>query len=133
MNNFLTIDPLRIFEIKGHVSPLLTAVVSLSTGNNQSVIAAVTGSVIRVMGITGIGTPNTEAQINFKDGSGGTQIFGGILVPYSGTGTASTAGGHFDLPVIYSGYKDLTVSTGLFADVTLGSITGNVHYITYIP
>jgi len=122
------ISPPKVYEVNGVVAPLQTIqIIAAGATNNQTVIAAVTGSHIRVMGWRCQANGAAISSINFKDGSGGTikSIF---------NAPPNTNGDVDFLPVIDAGYFDCSLSTGLFVDI--GTATGaliTVFYIVYTP
>lgn len=123
------IDPLKYFARIGRHSeelPLKTAVVELSTGNNQTVIAAVTGKRIRVMGFVVQSNTSTQGELEFIDGSGGSLLFQSIHCPPS---TALP----FVLELKDPGYFETTAGTGLFADVVTAAVNATVFYVEYTP
>lgn len=123
------IDPINLYEIKGVPCKITPAVVDLAVGNNQSIIAAVTGKVHRLMGLVLQGSlAATIPRIYLKSNSGGTLISGGYWAP-----SGITNGGSFYLPIVDSGYGETTVGHGIFADVTVTSISGCLWYLSYTP
>ena len=122
------IDPSRYYEVKGQVEPVRTQPAQLALGSNASVVAAVTGKRIRVLGFTAQGD-GSAGRIAFKDGSGGTRLFGPLNIPSSATPET------YFLPVIDSGYFETSTGVGLFADVGAfgGAVNLNVFYIEYTP
>jgi len=127
MTGFLMIDPLRVFQVNGEVCPLLCTPVTLAAANAQTVITAVTGKRIRVMGFDAQSTTAANAALNFDSGSGGTLIWGPMNLPLS------TDGRFLEKPVIESGYFETVTGVGLFADVATTGAFVNVYYITYTP
>jgi hypothetical protein len=122
------IDPVRVFEIKGQVYQLYTAALAFTVANNQSVVAAITGKRIRVMGMSafsdnGAGGGSTIALL---DASGGTVLYRANV----NTGLAQPP---HQLPVINSGYFETTAGNGLFLNGTVAAGSINVFYIAYTP
>lgn len=132
MSDFLTVDPIRMFEIQGQAYRIMSQPITLSSGNNQQVIAGASGYVIRIMGICGITSPNAEASITLKDGSGGTTLIDSLIAPYGGTGTDNPGNGLFNLPLVYCGYCQTTSGTGLYADVATAAIRGTIFYLKFL-
>lgn len=104
------------------VLPLLTAPLSASVANNQTVISGVPGKVIRVMGwnVTAV-TAGASAQ-TFKDNNGTIKL---LLV--------QPAGGSNIMPICDGGYFELTTSNPLTVDVNTTGALINIFYVTYTP
>ncbi len=105
--------------------PVKSVSVTLAVGNNQTVIAAVTGKRVRVMGYKTQSTTGVQGAYVLKDGSGGTTLDGGFAPPLAGL--------PFLIPVQEEGYFETTDGVGLFADVVTGPITIQVFYKEYVP
>lgn len=125
--NFFSLDPTRIFETRSGVSTLKTAQKTLAVGNNQIVIAAVSGSKLRVMGWVLQSDGAVVGTVVFKSASGGTQLTAPVSVP------ASTGGTTDKLPIAYCGYFETNTSEGLYADITTAGVLINIFYLEYIP
>lgn len=126
MSSIYTIDPVRIFNIKSQVCTLQCKAVIAAVGNNQTLIAAVTGKVIEVMGWCHQAIGAAVGSFTYKDGSGGTSLYGPSTVP------VVTAGANEFKPVSISGYGiRTTAGTGLFGDIAGANIDMNIFYITY--
>lgn len=122
-----SIDPTKIYSINNQTCPLLCKPNSgIAIANNTSVIAAISGSVIRVMGLVAQSTGAGVSGFTLKSASGGTVIFGQVSAN-------SNALAPFLLPITDSGYFETTVSQGLFVDVVTTTLNLSVFYITYIP
>lgn len=119
------IDPTRIYEVKGQVSKVASSAGNATTGSGKTIVAAVSGSIIRVMGWT-LQAQTVAATINFKS-SGGTLLHDIVSL------AAATDCKPDRLPMFYSGYFETLVGEGLVADVAGGSVYHNVYYITYQP
>lgn len=129
------IDPIRYFEVKGQVCPLLAvANAAIAVANNTQIIAAIpavagvsAAKVIRVMGwslqSTGAGFPS----ILFKSNSAGTALTAPIFIPSNAAGLSDR------LPIIDTGYFETSAGHGLFVDVTVATINSTIFYITYTP
>jgi hypothetical protein len=121
----MIISPPQVYEVKGEVTKVLCSTNAYGTGNNQSIVTAVSGKIIRVMGFTSSGT--TVHSIGLKSNSGGTVLY----AHYADT---TIDGIPYLLPITDSGYFETTVSHGLFADITsANAVNLNVFYITYTP
>lgn len=119
-----TIDPIRRFEIKGQVCPLLCLSIGLPVGNNQLLITAVSGQRIRVMGLT-YSSDAAGSGIAFRNGSAGSVIYRLYTPPiYTPMG---------ELRLADSGYFETSTGIGLYADFTAAAASLNVFYITYTP
>lgn len=121
----MILDPTRVFEVQGEVCELKTAMVILAIGNNQEVIAAVSGKQIRVMGLCLAANTATQPGVVLRDGNGGTIKV--AITPPANTNPP------FLWPIVDSGYFSLTVSTKLSADITTAAANIHVHYIEYTP
>ena len=123
----IQINPIKYFEVNGVPCKLQSAFAVQTPANNIPVIAAVTGQIIRVMGVT---VQHTLAvggvSAIFKNGSGGANLIGAV-VPNAATGL------FWQEPVTESGYCETSVSTALVVDVAAGNVLYNVYYITYTP
>lgn len=108
--SFQRIFPAKLYEgIGGEVTKLLSApVVVAGATNNQQVIAAVTGKIIRVMGLIGWNDAATVGRPVFKNGSGGVNLCVGIHI------APNTTENTMPLPIVHSGYFETTAGTGLF-------------------
>jgi hypothetical protein len=107
------------------LSPILSFSGGFPININQSVIAAVSGQKIRVLGYTVQSSTGVQSTYGFINGSGGTSLSSFIAPP-------STAA-PFTLPIVYAGYFETSTGVGLFIDVATAAVTVNVYYITYIP
>ena len=117
-------DPVRIYEVSGEVCKLQCKAVSIAVGNNATVIAGITGRIIRVMGWLAQGDGGVS-KITLKNVSGGATLFGPITVPSSATPS------QFSLGVTNPGYFETTSGVGLFADIVTTAAIINVFYIDY--
>jgi len=125
MADFQRLNPLAFYETTKEACPVLNKFVSLAVGANQTVVAAVTGQRIRVMGILAQSNNAASGTLSLLDGSGGTALF-----TYPLPTNAQPA---MFLPIANTGYMETTTSTGLFATVTTQAIIANVFYIVYTP
>lgn len=126
MSNFLRIFPARYFESAKEDSPVLSVGAAIAVGNNNQVVAGVSGKRIRVMGwvaqsITGAG------QHKFINGSGGAAFTDDHYSPLDTTGTK------FDMPITPSGYFETTAGTGLYVNVGTNNLRLTLFYIVYTP
>ena len=120
------IDPIRVYQVNGTVCTVDTACPILSVSNNQTVVAAVTGKKIRVMGLLAtVGSGAGQAGVTLKNGSGGATRMAFVL-------PASTVG-PIHLPLVNSGYFDTDTGVGLFVDIATSVVNLNLFYITYTP
>lgn len=125
----MIISPPQIYEVNSEVTPVKTAVVTAAVALNQSIIAAITGKRIRVMGLLGFGNATSNvSQIVFKNGTGGSLLTNGIILDNRTVSTKSPV-----LPVINSGYFETDTGVGLFADVYDVAAAVTVFYIEYKP
>lgn len=128
MTQFLQVEPLKIFQIKGENCPIISVAMAPTVGNNNSIVAAVSGYAYRIMGwILQSDSAVDYGSIQFKSNSGGTMITGKLFVPIRATGLTH------DLPIVQSGYCSTSTGHGIFADVTTANIIGTLFYITYVP
>lgn len=122
-----TVDPIRMYENVNGICTVLSTGGTLAVGNNQLVVAAVTGYRLRIMGWIMQSDGATVGKIQFKSASGGTAITGPMGVP------TSTSGVLDKLPVTDCGYFETNISEGLYADITTAGIYITLFYIKYIP
>lgn len=122
----MTIDPVRQFMVQGQVATLQSAALAASIANNQAIVAAVTGQIIRVMGWDAQSNTATQGSFIFKSASGGTAISMLYWAP------PSTGAPLFKV-IADSGYYETATGQGLFTDVAAGAVNLNIYYITYTP
>lgn len=122
----VAVNPIKYYEINGQVCQVYCAPLAFTVANNQTVLAAITGKKIRVMGLDGYSDGAGGSVVALLDGSGGTVLY------RAGFAAAITQAPKL-LPIAHSGYFETTVSTGLFlnAITTAGAI--NVFYVAYTP
>ena len=124
----MPIDPTRIYEdANSGVLKILSRVIVLGVAVNTSVVAAVAGQRIRVMGLVAQSVGATAGSFQLKSNSAGTMISSIVFAP------PITAGLTEKLPITDSGYFETSTGHGLFADATVASINLNVFYISYSP
>jgi hypothetical protein len=115
----------RYKNTKDGVLPVKSVNLGLSTGNDQTVIAAVTGKRIRVMGYKIQSATSSPGAYAFKSGSGGTVLEGGYSPSNNG------------LPLVMipwdAGYFETATGLGLFADIVTHGASIQVYYIEYTP
>ncbi len=115
----------RYKNTKDGVLPVKSVNLGLSTGNDQTVIAAVTGKRIRVMGYKIQSAASTAGAYAFKSGSGGTVVDGGYTPVIGG------------MPLVMipwdAGYFETDTGVGLFADIVTHGASVQVYYIEYTP
>lgn len=120
------IDPTKVFQINGQVYKLDGTSFNFGVGNNQAAIAAVTGKIIRVMGLTA--QSNAAAgSVFYKDSNAGT-----TKVQVSPAPTAAS-GLFYTLPVINSGYFESLLSAGIYVDIFGAAVVSDLFYIIYTP
>ena len=122
------INPIRIYRINGQYCKVHNAPKELTVGNDRLLVAAVTGYVHRIMGVSGCanGGAATAGSFHVKDGAGTLLIASLVVPPFA-------AGGNVILPFIESGYEEGAVSQGLYADVGTQDVSINLQWISYIP
>lgn len=122
------VNPLKIFEINGQNCPILSSATTATVGNNRTIVTAISGKIIRVMGwkVSQAGAV-AGAYFTLRSASGGTVIHNGQMVP------VNTYGDSEFLPINEAGYCETTVSQGLYMDVGAGDLYPNIFYIAYIP
>jgi len=125
-----TVDPVRKYEFtKGgasRVSQIQCAPKELGTGNNQTVVTAVSGERIRVMGWRAQGTTSTQGYFYLKSASGGTLLTARWTFPPS-TSLPDI------LPITDGGYYETNTGEGLFIDITTAALSLDLYYVTYVP
>lgn len=119
-------DPLREIEIKARSYKVEVAPISLSTGNNQTLVTGVSGKIIRILGYSLQSQSSTQSGVTFINGSGGPSVVGPVVAP------PSTLEPHV-LPLNKLGYGECSAGTTLCVNVATASVYGNVWYINYIP
>lgn len=122
--------PHKYYEVVRGVGSAETATVKaanvgLSVGNNQSVVAAVTGKRIRVLAYKVSSLNSSVGAYAFKSGSGGAVLDGGqsppntipplIMIPWD------------------AGYFETETGIGLFADIVSNGASIQVYYVEYTP
>lgn len=116
-------------EINGTPIQIQNAVLnSAVTGNNQLLVAAVSGKIVRVLSISF--NANDANIIALKSGSGGT-----LLLEILGV-SPTIALPNIIYPFQFIGWCDTAVGVGLYADVinvgaSLASLS--IQYITFTP
>lgn len=130
----MAIDPIRRYEVKGDVSPLLCDTRTLAVANNNQLVPAIVASLatgilarkIRVMGWIIQGTTGVAPAVLYKSASAGTTICNTLTFP-------TNAQASDKLPIFDSGYFETNSAEGLFCDVTLAPVSIATFYITYVP
>jgi hypothetical protein len=123
------INPPKLYEVNGDVTPIKTAVVTATVGLNRSIISAITEKRIRVMGLIGLGNSTSNvSQVVFKNGSGGLFLTNGIILDNRTISTKAPV-----LPIVDGGYFETDTGVGLFADVYDVDAALTVFYINYKP
>lgn len=123
----IILDPIRLLETPSGIAKVQSAAVALSVANNQTIVPAVTGARIRVMGWKAHGTTGTAGTMLLKSASGGATISPTLPIPANTTFPADI------LPLSLTGYCETVAGEGLFADVTGAAISLFLWYITYTP
>jgi hypothetical protein len=103
---------------------LKSAYAALAVGNDQDLVALVTGKIIRVMGYKVHSTTGAQGAYSIQDGTL-NNLDGGFAPPLAGL--------PFLLPITKSGYFETTVSTALKASVVTAAIAFTIFYIEYNP
>lgn len=120
-------DSVRMFQVNNNVCPLLSIPFNGAVGNNQLLVAAVTGKRIRVMGLIAQSDTATVGRFQLEDGSGGAQISAALSTP------PVTNGDVLFMPIVECGYCETSTGTGLYCDIVTAAINMQVWYITYTP
>lgn len=107
------------------VLPLQSVSNGFAIGINQTVVAAVTGKRIRVIGYIVQSSTVTQSTYGFINGSGGASLSSFVAPP-------STAA-PFSVPIKNPGYFETSTGTGLFINVATAAIIVNVFYVIYTP
>lgn len=126
MSDFLMIDPVKVFQVNGEACPITPLVSTVAVGNNNSLLAAITGKRIRVMGYIAQSSAAGASQFQLKSASGGTVI-------KNWETQNGIAAAPLYLPIVNSGYCETNTGEGLFADVATSILYLTIFYITYTP
>lgn len=127
------VDPTRVFEVKTasggtETCKLLCAGAQHTVGANRTVVPAVAGKIVRVMGMTGSAEIVTGyGSVLFRNGSGGASLTSLIYLYQVGQSPP------LFWPITDSGYFETTTGNGLFIDVAVNTVNLNVFYIAYTP
>ena len=124
----MSYDPIRTYEVQGQMCPLLSAQASHTAGTNKSLITAITGKKIRVMGAK-IQSAAAQGTYSFKSASAGTVLSPAFSAP------ASTLPPE-DWPIQPQGgpgYIETNSGEGLFVDVGTNTVNFLIFYIAYKP
>lgn len=123
------LDPARRYLINGTSCPVLSAVLAVAAGNDNLIVPAVTGKIIRMMALEAgtVTQPDRAAgsncpYITLKTGLAGTPRF-----------LRSMPAGELSVPEKDSGYFDCALSTAMYVDVGILPIYMTVFYIAYPP
>lgn len=120
------VSPPQKYQVKRDITPLDCIVLEPSaTGTNQIAIPAISGTIIRVMGLDVQAASATAGGIAFKDGNAGT-------VKFKHYTPANTSPAYL-LPVTDSGYFETAPGNALYMDVLSQTFLANVFFITYLP
>lgn len=93
---------------------------------NTQLVAAVTGSRIRVFGWQLQGAGGVSV-FTLKSNSGGTVIFPPTTIPTGAAGLIDR------LPIVESGYMETSTGHGLFCDVATSNLNLSLFYMIYVP
>lgn len=121
------IDPTRYFQVKGEVCQMMSAFLSASVANDQTVITAVSGKRIRVMGLQMVSGGAGISTTSLKNGSGGT-FLASVTAPANTSATPNVF-----WPIAESGYFETDTGVGLFIDVGTTACNVTILYLTYTP
>jgi hypothetical protein len=124
----MSVSPPKIYEVNGQVCKVKSKFVEIVAGaGSTTIITAITGQIIRVMGVlvSSAGAAGAGAFV-LQDGSGGTS-----LLTTSTPDTTKLPG--LLLPIVDSGYFETTVSVGLYGVAAAANQYANIFYITYAP
>lgn len=122
----MSVDCVRIYQINGQVSKVKNAPLAAGVGANQSLVAGVSGTVIRVLGFSLQSQAAAQGTALFKSASGGTALSSGYVCPPSALPP-------YLQDIKDCGYFETLTGEGLFVDVGANSIFINVYYVTYTP
>ena len=130
MTDPLRVSPPKYYEVNGEVCKVLSNSQVHTVGANRTILAAISGRIIRVMGLCLAPSVSNFAlgatpSIEVKNGSGGASLM--LLASPNGLN------GSFLLPIVDSGYCETTSGVGLFTDVNGTNAFLTVFYITYAP
>lgn len=123
------ISPPKYYEVNGQVTPVICASGQHTVGANRTVVAAITGKRVRIMGLQGCAESIAGyGSIQFRDASGGTFI-SSLIYLYQ----ADKPSPQF-WPIVDSGYGiETAAGNGLYIDVAVNTVNLNVFYIAYTP
>jgi|LakMenE18May11ns_1017448.scaffolds.fasta_scaffold9869298_2 hypothetical protein len=120
-------DPIRLYEINGEVCTVQCATLAAPLALNQTLVPAVTGKRIRVMGWIAQSGGAVVGAFGLKNGATGAYIMFLKRVP------AITDGLIEKLPIVDCGYMETSTGTALGLDVTDAAVNLTVFYIEYTP
>lgn len=128
MSNYI-VDPIRMIVIKSptgvdQVQTVQSVSFAVAIAADQSVVAAVTGQRIRVMGFNCTST-GAGSVVNLKNGAGGAILYRCLAPP------VYTISEKLDLS--HTGYFETSTSTALVVDGGTAAAALNLFYITYTP
>ena len=130
MTDPLRVSPPKYYEVNLQVCKVLTFADVVVVGANRTLITAVAGRIIRVMGLALAPSVTNFAlgatpSLQVKNGSGGASLL--LLAIPNGLNGSSL------LPITDSGYCETSSGVGLFTDVNGTNAFVTVFYITYAP
>jgi hypothetical protein len=121
------VNPIKVFAIGQENCKVQCKPKAASVAANTEVIAAVSGKIIRLMGMSVQSNTSTPGTFFFRSASGGTVLTQEITAP------ANTDGQPFMWPICESGYLETNEGEGLFVTVTTAALNFNVFFIEYTP
>ena len=124
------IDPLKYYERRGkHSETLVVKSIgkAMTTGNDQQVIAGVSGKRLRIMGWAAQSNTSTVGWYQFEDGSAGSDLASVLYAPASNSAQTQ------QFPITDSGYFETSTGTGLYADIGTATVNLTIFYVEYTP
>lgn len=125
MGDYQRINPLKLYENSFGTLPVLNKFSGLGVGANYTIVAAVTGYRVRVMGLIAQSNNAAQGTLQLLDGSGGTPLYSYVQ--------PTNAQPPEKLPLDPAGYFETSTGVGLFATILTQAIVCNVSYILYKP
>ena len=116
--------PAQRFRDKSGALKLMAAVFGAVPGNNQQVIAGISGKIIRIFGWHVQADNTTAGTLALKSGSGGSALYPALTFP------ANTSPPD-RIPIFDGGYFEADVGVGLFADVATANLRSVFFYLAY--
>lgn len=119
------IDPVRLYQLKGQVSPLKTVRNNAAVGANQVLVSPIPGKVIRVMGLLAQSSTSTLGVIRYLDSVTAAEL-SMIIQPPRDLGP-------FKLDIVECGYFEGATGSGINFSVDVAAVFTQVFYIEYTP